>query len=125
MFNAIMEVSIELGGTISGVKSLELMKIIKRAFNTKNILNPGKIFEIEESLSEARRCMWCGFCEFVCPTYNVLRKRQYEPIGRLAMLLKVNEHGLSSALFISIFSCLLCGACKCSVSRRLRCHQRD
>jgi len=64
MFNAIVSISIELGGTISGehgiglmkreglraelekiggAKALELMKMIKRVFDPKNILNPGKI----------------------------------------------------------------------------------
>lgn len=64
MFNTIMEISVELGGTVSGehgiglmkreglrmeleriggLKAVELMRAIKRVFDPKDILNPGKV----------------------------------------------------------------------------------
>lgn len=65
-----------------------------------------------QALAEASKCVWCGFCEFVCPTYNVMRERQYGPRGRLALLMGVYRMGrLSSAALTSLYTCLLCGAC--------------
>jgi len=67
---------------------------------------------ISRALAEASKCTWCGFCEYVCPTYNVLRQRHYGPRGRLALLTAAYERGNpSSALLRAVYVCLLCGAC--------------
>jgi FAD/FMN-containing dehydrogenase len=64
LFTEIYKVGISLGGTISGEHGLgytkkdylpmaadkgkiDLMKSIKRAFDPNNILNPGKVFDLE------------------------------------------------------------------------------
>lgn len=64
LLREIYEVGVSLGGTISGEHGLgfakkgylhmaadknkmELMKRVKRAFDPKNIMNPGKVFDLE------------------------------------------------------------------------------
>ena len=64
LFTRIYEVGISLGGTISGEhgigfakkgylrmaadkNKIDLMKRVKRAFDPDNIMNPGKVFDLE------------------------------------------------------------------------------
>ncbi len=61
--------------------------------------------------AEARKCVWCGFCEFVCPTYLAVRERAYGPRGRLRIILGLSNGGPTRAAFRAIETCLVCGAC--------------
>ncbi len=71
------------------------------------------------ALREASRCLYCGFCEIVCPTLPHGPHRGYGPRGRLAVALQLlNNQGFSEEALASIYSCLTCRACtiKCPVS---------
>ncbi len=60
---------------------------------------------------EAGKCVWCGFCEFVCPTYLAVRERAYGPRGRLRIILASRNGNLTPAAFRALGTCLVCGAC--------------
>jgi len=62
--------------------------------------------------SEASKCIYCGFCEPVCPTLPHGPHRGYGPRGRvyLSMLL-ARGNSVSRETIDSLYSCLLCYAC--------------
>ncbi|MFP3228461.1 MAG: (Fe-S)-binding protein [Caldisphaera sp.] len=63
-------------------------------------------------LDEVNRCMYCGFCESVCPTINLGPHRGYGPRGRVNLIKEVLENNIiTGELLSSIYSCLLCDAC--------------
>ncbi len=37
------------------------------------------MMSLREIYEEVRKCQFCGFCEFPCPTFNALRSRAYGP----------------------------------------------
>ena len=61
---------------------------------------------------EAGRCIYCGFCEPVCPT-RLFGHRGYGPRGRvnLALMVARGEAGASGEVVESLYTCLLCRAC--------------
>jgi len=60
----------------------------------------------------ASTCSYCGFCEWVCPTLQVMRLRIFGPRGRVTVASVVLREGIiSRAGYEAIFTCLLCGAC--------------
>ncbi len=62
--------------------------------------------------SEASKCIYCGFCEPVCPTLPEGPHRGYGPRGRVYLsLVLARENGLSREALLSLYSCLLCYAC--------------
>ncbi len=68
---------------------------------------------------EAGKCLYCGFCEAVCPTLPLGLHRGYGPRGRVALVLEaLRGYKLSNEVISSLYSCLGCGACrvKCPVS---------
>ncbi len=83
-------------------------------------MNTEKTFEqlAEQAHREAAKCMYCGFCEAVCPTLYHGPHRGYGPRGRLlvAKTLLETKNPTPEAL-ASIYSCLACRACtvKCVV----------
>lgn len=63
-------------------------------------------------LREASRCIYCGFCEPVCPTLPPGRHRGYGPRGRVNIARMIALEGRATREDeLSIYSCLLCGAC--------------
>ena len=67
---------------------------------------------------ETSKCMYCGFCEPVCPTLIHGVHRGYGPRGRILVAkTMVEERRATSEALASIYSCLACRACtlKCVV----------
>ncbi|AFZ70031.1 hypothetical protein Calag_0249 [Caldisphaera lagunensis DSM 15908] len=61
---------------------------------------------------EVSKCVYCGFCEAVCPTINLGTHRGYGPRGRVNLIKDVLENKIITEEFLaSIYSCLLCDAC--------------
>jgi glycolate oxidase iron-sulfur subunit len=60
------------------------------------------------------KCVRCGTCKTLCPTYLITRNESMSARGRVAMLGEVYGDRLSHTrrLADKIFSCMLCGACK-------------
>ena len=62
---------------------------------------------------EVGKCSFCGFCEYVCPTYIVTGNRLYSPRGRINLIKKfLDEGGWGKSLEESIYTCLFCKACE-------------
>ena len=61
---------------------------------------------------EASKCIYCGFCEPVCPTLPEGPHRGYGPRGRVYLSLILAKTGSASREALdSLYSCLLCYAC--------------
>ncbi|AMD30488.1 MAG: (Fe-S)-binding protein [Acidilobus sp.] len=76
----------------------------------------------EELLREAQKCVYCGFCESVCPTMPFGPHRGYGPRGRVTVLRELLEGTvkLSDEVISSFYSCLLCNACSTVCPARIR-----
>ncbi len=63
--------------------------------------------------AETSKCMFCGFCEALCPTLYHGPHRGYGPRGRvnLARLIARGEASFTDSVVESMYSCLLCKAC--------------
>ncbi|MEB3764608.1 MAG: (Fe-S)-binding protein [Desulfurococcales archaeon] len=73
-----------------------------------------------EIIETAGKCLYCGFCEALCPTRPLGPHRGYGPRGRvnIAYMLAKGEIVASSHVVESLYSCLLCRACelKCPIA---------
>ena len=69
---------------------------------------------------EAGRCIYCGFCEPVCPT-RIFGHRGYGPRGRvnLALMVARGEATASREVVESLYTCLLCRACHLKCPTRI------
>ncbi len=73
----------------------------------------------DKLLKEARKCLYCGFCEAVCPTLPFGLHRGYGPRGRTVLVIEaLSGRQISNEVLSSLYSCLGCGACriKCPAS---------
>ena len=62
---------------------------------------------------EIGKCSFCGFCEYVCPTYVVSGERLYSPRGRINIIRKLISTGKwDKSMEKSLYTCLLCRACE-------------
>ena len=62
--------------------------------------------------TEVSKCVYCGFCEAVCPTLHAGGHRGHGPRGRLRVIKSLLEDEKPTAQAMeSIYTCLLCGAC--------------
>ncbi|MGC9209893.1 MAG: 4Fe-4S dicluster domain-containing protein [Acidilobus sp.] len=73
-------------------------------------------------LGEADKCVYCGFCESVCPTVVFGPHRGYGPRGRVTIIRNIlrSEATLSDEAVSSLYSCLLCNACSTVCPARIR-----
>jgi len=61
---------------------------------------------------EASKCMYCGFCEAVCPTRPLGRHRGWGPRGRVLLSLRIAEGAKPGREAVEgVYTCLLCAAC--------------
>ncbi len=73
----------------------------------------------EWALEEASKCLYCGFCEAVCPTLPHGPHRGYGPRGRVTIVYRLlSGKPVTEETVASLFSCLGCRACtlRCPVS---------
>ena len=72
---------------------------------------------------EVSKCVYCGFCEAVCPTLHAGGHRGYGPRGRINIIKKIVRDGEEPTpeALNSLYTCLLCGACdlQCPVGIRI------
>lgn len=71
---------------------------------------------------EVSKCVYCGFCEAVCPTLKAGGHRGYGPRGRLRIIKGILDgQEPSQEALNSLYTCLLCGACdlQCPVGIRI------
>ena len=68
---------------------------------------------LAEQYANMQACIRCGLCLSTCPTYQVSRREEQGPRGRIAMAKAWTEGHveLSDALVEHQLSCLLCDAC--------------
>ncbi|MBV2092688.1 MAG: (Fe-S)-binding protein [Candidatus Thiodiazotropha sp. (ex Ctena orbiculata)] len=68
----------------------------------------------EDLLVEADRCVKCGLCLTVCPTYRLLASEADSPRGRISLIqaLAKNEIDLHSHVELHLDRCLNCRACE-------------
>lgn len=73
------------------------------------LLNPAS-----EITREAAKCVACGLCLPLCPTYTLLRDEAESPRGRLALMLALARNDLptSAKLELHLARCLGCRACE-------------
>ncbi|MBI4697545.1 MAG: (Fe-S)-binding protein [Nitrospirae bacterium] len=66
------------------------------------------------NLNDLSRCVRCGACKALCPTYMSALDETMGARGRVAMLGALTEGRLAPTINLSdkIFSCMLCEACK-------------
>lgn len=64
--------------------------------------------------SELSKCVRCGICKSLCPTYLTSLNESMGARGRVAMLGQLCNNGLAPSKVMAdrIFNCILCGACK-------------
>ncbi|MGC8570572.1 MAG: 4Fe-4S dicluster domain-containing protein [Caldivirga sp.] len=74
------------------------------------LINEGAKLIVEEYA--LTRCARCNFCESVCPTYAVTRRRVYGPRGRIWIIVYLSQGiKLSDDEYTGLLSCLVCRAC--------------
>ncbi|WP_069807368.1 (Fe-S)-binding protein [Vulcanisaeta thermophila] len=74
----------------------------------------GKVEAIDYGLiRDVVKCQFCGFCESVCPTYNVMRERAFGPRGRINIIREYLNGSvkIGPKAFEGLMTCLNCRAC--------------
>ncbi len=69
--------------------------------------------ELETFQEDIQRCMRCGFCRSLCPTWGEIGWETGSPRGRMLTLKGVLDGNLELDSYVSdrIFDCTLCGYC--------------
>lgn len=70
--------------------------------------------------SEVSKCVYCGFCEYECPTLDIEKDRGYGPRGRVRVAnIYVNSGIISKMTIEYIYTCVLCSACVLACPARI------
>lgn len=74
------------------------------------------------ALSEVSRCVYCGFCEPLCPTLTPGGNRAHGPRGRINIIVDLIDKRLSATKVAkeALFTCLLCDACSLVCPAKIR-----
>jgi glycolate oxidase iron-sulfur subunit len=67
-----------------------------------------------ELCTELRKCVRCGACKTLCPTYHLTLNESFGARGRVALLGELCSKNLAPTKQLAerIYSCMLCEACK-------------
>jgi len=67
-----------------------------------------------ELCAELRKCVRCGACKTLCPTYHLTLNESFGARGRVALLGELCSDNLAPTKELAerIYSCMLCEACK-------------
>jgi glycolate oxidase iron-sulfur subunit len=73
-----------------------------------------KTKQAERYRADLEKCARCGSCKALCPTFDQDLLEGMGARGRITLLRKLREGGLSPSKLLNerIFSCILCGACE-------------
>ncbi len=76
-------------------------------------ISSAELTQMIVSGARVSRCVLCGKCAAVCPSYNGVREEIYSPRGRVALIGAFLEGTLKPAekFSSSLSTCLMCGAC--------------
>ena len=75
--------------------------------------NLRNIAEVKEAESIIRSCVHCGFCNAVCPTYQLLGDELDGPRGRIYLLKNLLEQDrISAKASVHMDRCLTCRSCE-------------
>ncbi len=71
-------------------------------------------FGERSGLEAARRCVYCGMCLPVCPTYGLAREESESPRGRIALIRALGEGQLAPGprMLRHLDSCVQCRRCE-------------
>ena len=68
---------------------------------------------VQDLVAEISKCVHCGFCNSVCPTYQLTRNELQGPRGRIYLVKGLLERDdTNDALEDSLSKCLTCRACE-------------
>jgi ferredoxin len=124
----ILDLAVKLGGSAMGEHGIGILKVglakkdwlipLKRKYDAKNILNPGKVLGKERrkelNILKAKICPICGICRWRCPLFKILLRETISPRGKAILIGK----GIEDELY---YKCTLCRACEqiCPISINL------
>ena len=77
---------------------------------------------LEQYRSEIARCVKCGSCSAVCPSYLVARSESFSPRGRMALVRAVLEGRLRASRVVHdrLATCTACLACEAGCASGVR-----
>ncbi|MDD5111738.1 MAG: FAD-binding protein [Candidatus Altiarchaeota archaeon] len=112
-----------IGVLKKALKTKDWLVPLKREYDPKNVLNPGKVFPggVVPDVQEVRTCVLCGMCRSRCPVFKALLTESVSPRGMAIFI----EKGLKDTVFWE--KCSQCRACDgvCPMSAELSRKIRD
>ncbi|MCD6530540.1 (Fe-S)-binding protein [Candidatus Bathyarchaeota archaeon] len=71
------------------------------------------MYDLESYSEDVQRCMRCGFCKSLCPTYEFVGWESGSPRGRMLLIKGLIDKELEVNEYVAdrIYKCVLCGYC--------------